>query len=132
VTIATMRAIAGDYARNTIRRRLQGGRAPGDPPVETSVVCALDRLRDTGTRLVLAFSGDEGLHAELEAYGVLARLEQWPTVELALLPGRDHTLRPMIVQRAVHELLDRQLAIELAGTGLAVGGAGSATRDRKA
>jgi alpha-beta hydrolase superfamily lysophospholipase len=132
VTIARMRAIASDYARNTIRRQLRVRRTPDDPPVKTSIHLALDRLRDTGTRLVLAFSEDEALHAELEADGVLAGLERWPTVELELLPARDHTLRPVVAQRAVHDLLDRQLAIELARTGVAVGGAGSTTRERKA
>jgi hypothetical protein len=81
---------------------------------------------------VLAFCEDDALHAELEADGILARLERWPTVELELLPSRDHTLRPVVAQRAVHDLLDRQLAIELARTGVAVGGAGGTIREREA
>jgi alpha-beta hydrolase superfamily lysophospholipase len=132
VTMARMRAIVGDYARDTIRRWLRVRRTPDDPPVTTSIHLALDRLRDTRTRLVLAFSEDDALHAELEAEGVLARLERWPTVELALLPARDHTLRPVVAQRAVLDLLDRQLAIELARTGVAVGESGSTTREHKA
>jgi hypothetical protein len=132
VTMAQMREIAGDYARNTIRRWLRVRRAPDDQPVETRIRRALDRLRDTRTRLVLAFSADDPLHAELEADGVLSRLEQWPTVDVELLPTRDHTLRPVVAQRALHDLFDRQLAIELARTGIAVGGAGSTTRERKA
>jgi alpha-beta hydrolase superfamily lysophospholipase len=132
VTTERMRALAGDYARNTIRRHLLARRAPDDLPVETSILRALGRLRDTGTRLVLAFSGDDPLHHELEAEGILARLEQWPTVELELLPTRDHTLRPVVAQRAVHDLLDRQLAIELARTGLVAHEAASTTLDREA
>ncbi|HEV7885693.1 MAG TPA: alpha/beta fold hydrolase, partial [Solirubrobacteraceae bacterium] len=132
VTIARMRAIAGDYARHTIRRRLRVRRTPAGPPVTTSIHLALDRLRDTGTRLVLAFSEDDALHADLEADGILARLDRWPTVELERLPARDHTLRPIVAQRAVHDLLDRHLAIELTRTGVAVGGAGTTTRERKA
>jgi hypothetical protein len=132
VTMARMRAIATDYARHTIRRRLHARRTPGGPPVKTSIHRALDRLRDTETRLVLAFSGDEALHAELEADGVLGRLERWPTVELELLPARDHTLRPVVAQRAVLDLLDRQLAIELARTGVAVAGSAGTTHGREA
>jgi alpha-beta hydrolase superfamily lysophospholipase len=132
VALARMRAIAGDYARDSIRRGLRARRTPDEPPVTTSIHHALDRLRDTGTRLVLAFSADDALHDELEAEGILARVKQWPTVDLELLPARDHTLRPVVAQRAVHELLDRQLAIERARTGVAVGGAGGTTRERKA
>jgi alpha-beta hydrolase superfamily lysophospholipase len=120
VTIARMRAIAGDYARSTIRRWLQARHPAGDPPVQTRIHRALDRLRDTETRLVLAFTDDDPLHGDLEADGILARLEQWSTVELELLPTRDHTLRPAVAQRALHDLLDRRLAIELARTGFAV------------
>jgi alpha-beta hydrolase superfamily lysophospholipase len=132
VTVGRMRAIASDYARHTIRRRLRARRTPADPPVTTSIHHALDRLRDTGTRLVLAFCEDDALHAELVADGTVARLERWPTVELERLPARDHTLRPVVAQRAVLDLLDRQLAIELARTGVAVGGTGGTPRARKA
>jgi len=117
VGITRMRAIAGAYARAASRRWLRTACALDDAPVETSIDRGLDRLRDTQTRLVLGFSGDEVLHAELEEEGILARLEQWPNVELESLPASDHTLRPIIAQRAVHELFDRQLASELARAG---------------
>jgi alpha-beta hydrolase superfamily lysophospholipase len=126
VPMARMRAIAGDYARNTLRRRLRVGRTSDDPPVTTSIQLALDRLGDMGKRLVLAFSEDEPLHAELEADGVLAQQERWPAVELERLPGRDHTLRPVVAQRAVLDLLDRHLTIERARTGVAVAGSADA------
>jgi len=113
VKFARMRSITGTYLRGTIHRRRRAGGASGGAAVQTSI----DRLRDIDTRLALAFSGDEALHAELAEAGILSRLEQWPNVELASLPGRDHTLRPINAQRAVHELLDRQLASELARTG---------------
>lgn len=113
VTIARMLAIAGTYLRGRIGRRRQAGGSPEDAALEAS----LDRLRDTDTRLVLAFSADEALHTELDKGGILGRLEQWPNVELASLPARDHTLRPIVAQRAIHELLDRQLASELARSG---------------
>jgi alpha-beta hydrolase superfamily lysophospholipase len=117
VTVARMRAIARAYAQDIVRRRRQAGRTPDDSPVETNIERGLDRLRDAGTTLALAFSGDEALHIELLEDGVLARLGRWPNVELASLPGRDHTLRPIVAQRAVHAFLDRQLACELARAG---------------
>ena len=69
----------------------------------------LDRLRDTDTRLVLAFAGDEPINDELETDGVLARLDRWPNIDIADLPGADHTLRPIAAQRAFHQLVDREL-----------------------
>jgi hypothetical protein len=51
---------------------------------------------------------------------VIARLEQWPNVELESLPGRDHTLRPINAQRAGHDFLDRQLASEIVHSRVAV------------
>jgi dienelactone hydrolase len=69
----------------------------------------LDRSRDKGSRVVLAFSGDEPVHDELEADGILARLDRWPNVVVSDLPERDHTLRPIQAQLAGHELLDREL-----------------------
>jgi alpha-beta hydrolase superfamily lysophospholipase len=132
VTVGRMRAIASDYARHTIRRRLRARRSPAAAPVTTRIQLAFDRLRDTGTRLLLAFSEDDPLHAELEADGTVARLERWPPVELERLPARDHTLRPVVAQRAVLDLLDRQLATEIARTGVAVDGSGRTTRERKA
>ena len=83
---------------------------------EDQVAATLDRLRDAGTRVVMAFSDDEPLHAELEAHGLMKRLDSWPNLTTARLPARDHTLRPIVAQRAVHELLDRALADELART----------------
>ena len=78
---------------------------------------ALDRLRDAGTRIVMAFTEDDDLHAELARTGVLARLPRWPNVTLERLPGQDHTLRPLVVQQAFHDLLDRELERELERAG---------------
>ncbi|MEA2144228.1 MAG: hypothetical protein QOI64_2658 [Solirubrobacteraceae bacterium] len=105
VTAAQMRAVARAYAHTTLVRHA---------PVKTGVERDLDRLRDAATRLVLAFTGDEALHAELQEEGILARLDRWPNVALERLPARDHTLRPIVAQRAVRDLLDRQLALEIA------------------
>ncbi len=74
---------------------------------------ALDRLRDTGKHLLFVFSENEPLHEELEREGRLRQHDRWPNLELAVVPGRDHTLRPLSSQKRVHELLDRALDREL-------------------
>jgi hypothetical protein len=74
---------------------------------------ALDRLRVMGKRLVFAFSENEPLHEELERQGRLSHGERWPNIELDLLPGHDHTLRPANSQRCAHDVLDRALKLEL-------------------
>jgi hypothetical protein len=61
----------------------------------------------------MAFSTDEPLYLELERGGFLAKAHRWPTLRLERLPGRDHTLRPIVAQRAAHALLDRELQREL-------------------
>ncbi len=98
--------------------------------METSIDRGLDRLRHRRARLVLAFSADEPLHAELEQGGVLAWLDELPNVGREHLPARDHTLRPIIAQRAVHELLDRHLASEMVAAGYGGGALGLTLRDQ--
>jgi hypothetical protein len=61
----------------------------------------------------MAFSDEEPVHAELERDGILAHLDRWPNLEMGVLPARDHTLRPIVAQVAVHELLDQELTREL-------------------
>ncbi len=97
---------AGRLARRQVNR-LAGRR--GAPGAEFSLDSDLDRMRDSGTRLVLAFSEGEPLHTELEAKGVLDRLDRWPNLELGSLPGSDHTLRPAAAQIAARELIDSEV-----------------------
>jgi hypothetical protein len=67
----------------------------------------LDRLRDTGTRTLLAFSGEEPLHEELERDG---RLTDRPGVRLEIITSiPEHTLRPLALQARTHALLDEAL-----------------------
>ena len=87
---------------------------------EDQVAATLDRLRETDTRVILAFSADEPLQAELADHGLLRRAASWPNLTLATLPARDHTLRPIVAQRGAHELLDRSLEEELARTDVPV------------
>jgi hypothetical protein len=88
-------------------------RGSGPDAVTASVEGILDRLRDRNIRVVMAFSDEEPVHAELERDGILRQLHRWPNLELGRLPARDHTLRPIVAQVAVHELLDQELAREL-------------------
>jgi hypothetical protein len=74
---------------------------------------ALDRLGASGKQLAFLFSEDEPLHEELERQGRLSHKERWPNLELDLLPGRDHTLRPVHSQLRAHDALDRALQREL-------------------
>lgn len=101
------RAVRVGLAAMTRHLRL-GGRASA-----ASAEAALDRLRNKGTSVVLAFSDDEVLGTELQESGLLTRLSQWPNTSYIRLPGRDHTLRPIVAQRALHALLDDVLEREL-------------------
>lgn len=73
----------------------------------------LDRIRDAGTRLRIAFSDGEPLTDELAELGFEAALPRWPNLSLVELPGSDHTLRPYGAQRALAELLDAELELAL-------------------
>jgi dienelactone hydrolase len=70
------------------------------------LLAGLDRR---GTRVVLAFSDEEPLGAHLEDEGLPARFRRWPRAAFVRLPGRDHTVRPIVAQAAVHALLDEVL-----------------------
>jgi hypothetical protein len=111
------RALLAGLGRSVARlgRRLARRR-----PAESSLEAALDRLRDDGTTLVMAFSEGESLHEDLVANGTLAQIGRWPNIELMELPGDDHTLRPIPAQIGAHELLDRELerALERSHAGL--------------
>ena len=89
-------------------RTLLGRREPAAPWMD-ELLGRLDRISAAGTRLVLAFSGDEPQQDELAAVGVLERAATWPNLVLLDLPGHDHTLRPISAQRAFHALVDSEL-----------------------
>jgi alpha/beta superfamily hydrolase len=118
VPAAQMRRTAGAVARRARRalirlpQRLIGRGARAVDPVNSSSAI-LDRLSAAGTTVVMAFSTDEPLYLELERDGFLAKAHRWTTLRLERLPGRDHTLRPIVAQRAAHALLDRELDREL-------------------
>lgn len=103
------RAAAAEAPRAALRyaSRLRGAKQR-DPWTER-LEQKLDALRDARTRLVLAFSGDEPMYAELKAERVLDQLGRWPNVVLTDLPGDDHTLRPVAAQAAFHRFVDAEL-----------------------
>lgn len=76
---------------------------------------ALDRLCERDQRVVLVFcSLGEQLRDELARQRRLPPADRWPNMELELIPGYDHMLRPRAMQRDAHEILDRVLERELA------------------
>jgi glycosyl transferase family 2/serine aminopeptidase S33 family len=85
----------------------------------TAVDELLDGLRDRGLAALIVFTGRESLAEEFEREGRPQRMERWPNVAIERVPGRDglHTLKPIWLQRRVHELLDEGLERELAGGG---------------
>jgi hypothetical protein len=76
----------------------------------------LDRLRDSGTPVLLLFTGKEPLRREMHERGRLAELDRWPNLELAIrgTSADTHTLVPIWLQQQVHELIDKKLRDEIA------------------
>jgi pimeloyl-ACP methyl ester carboxylesterase len=77
---------------------------------------AFDALRDRGTSALLVFAGDEPLHADFVRARRIERLGRWPNLAFEHVPvsADTHTLRPVWLQRQVHELVDLALERELA------------------
>ena len=70
----------------------------------------LDRVHDAAARFHFLFSADEPLLQELRDSGRLTEMTAWPNVTVSHVPVRDHTLRPLWSQEAVHTELDRMVA----------------------
>lgn len=116
VRLSRIRAIAVAALREGVGLRAASGTSAtrnGVPSPEMSPRRIVDRLAARGTTVVLAFSDDEALHDELARDGFLDHAARLATVHLEALPGRDHTLRPIVAQQAVHALLDRALRADL-------------------
>lgn len=97
-------------ARAAVRSALGAGDGPRTRrKVADAIEALLGQIHGIGSRIVIAFSANEPLRAELEAAGIIARRGAWPNVQFVDLPGSDHTVRPAAAQRAVHDLLDREL-----------------------
>ncbi len=74
----------------------------------------LDGLRERDVELLLQFSRDEPLLADLTRDGLMAALGRWPNLRVELIPGNDHTFRTAALQRHVHNRLDEALERSLA------------------
>jgi alpha-beta hydrolase superfamily lysophospholipase len=98
----------------SLTRWLAGSRA--DTPaasVAPAIERAFDELRDARKRAIFLFCDGEPLRDELYENALLPPPDRWPNVELEVLPGGDHTLRPLWTHEQVHAAVDRALAGEL-------------------
>jgi pimeloyl-ACP methyl ester carboxylesterase len=92
------------------RRRLRHAVAP--PPVDV-IESLFDQLAAGGTNVLMLFGENEALPVELEEAGYLARLDRWPNVEIRMIPGGDHAMRPLGMQAEARAALDGALEAEL-------------------
>jgi hypothetical protein len=99
-------------AMRTLPTRVLRGRRAGGYELEH----ALDRLTAARTELLGVFTAKEPLAEELERNGDLARMRSHPNVLIEQLPGplTSHTLEPLPLQKAVHQILDQALDRQLA------------------
>lgn len=72
-------------------------------------ITLLDGLAARGVELLLQFSSDEPLLADLERDGLTGELGRWPNLRVERIPGEDHTFRTRALQRHVHAELDLAL-----------------------
>jgi hypothetical protein len=85
---------------------LRIARAAGLRPAPETIEGSLAQLDDRGVRVVLAFSDEEPLCWFLEDRRIPAMFGQWTRATYVRLPGRDHTVRPIVAQSAAQALLD--------------------------
>lgn len=97
------------WAAASPRRLLAANERRGRWRAADEVERALNSLSAAGKSLLLLFSGNEPLYEELVADGYIAQLSRWQNVTLELVPGTDHTLRPLFSQSKAHAALDRHL-----------------------
>ena len=103
-----LRSLSAMLVRRSVAalRRLWSRR---EPTYDELVEADLERAAAAGTRLLLAFSGDEGLHRELVRSGIAAKILATDGFTITELPGRDHTLRPASSQAVLRDLVLDQL-----------------------
>jgi hypothetical protein len=116
------RLLRGEVPMSEVRSVARGAlammRRPGSLASSRRTQCerldhALDDLESSGTRLLLAFGGNEPLFDELEREGRIDEMSGRPGIEMAIMPGSDHTVRPLATQRYLASLLDDALSTEL-------------------
>ena len=94
-----------DGLRRRAARVLPGANGRRDESVE-GLLAGLDRR---GAQVALAFSGQEPLGDHFDDQQLPARFRRWPNAAYVRLPGRDHTVRPVVAQAAVQTLIDEVL-----------------------
>jgi hypothetical protein len=95
-------------------RRLGRRRSNAAGPLTDRVNDVMGQMQVSPLRSVFFFSAAEPLDEELRNTGWLPRIEGWPNMTVARVAVRDHTLRPLMAQRAAHAALDRAVEAELA------------------
>ncbi|HUB73651.1 MAG TPA: hypothetical protein VL979_06415 [Solirubrobacteraceae bacterium] len=111
--VAQLVRALGPGALDALRRalaRLRSRAGGGGEQLEL----ALRRMHAGRKRVLFAFSGDEPLYEQMRSDGALARIREWPNVQLARLAGSDHTLRPPAARRDAARVLGQALERELA------------------
>jgi pimeloyl-ACP methyl ester carboxylesterase len=99
--------------RKSIGRKLRGGNGRQARPEDwqARLEAELASLDERGTRVVLAFSKEQGLADELKRTGFVPKMEAMPNLTYTTLPGNDHTLRPIFAQRGLRDLLEAELEL---------------------
>lgn len=115
--------LCGSLVRDTLRPLGRGANPQEVQRARDALARRLDRgfdvLRDRGQHAMLLFSADEPLAEQFAREGRFATPERWPNVVMPADPllregtSENHTLRPLWLQRAVHEHLDQALEGEL-------------------
>ncbi|HEX4752883.1 MAG TPA: hypothetical protein VH268_08285 [Solirubrobacterales bacterium] len=95
--------------RRIFRSPREGRQPSGEGDRIGLVEAGLNDLRERGTPIVLAFSGDEVMKEDLDEAGFADRADQWPQLRLMDLPGSDHTLRSPSAQAAVHSIFATEI-----------------------
>ncbi len=98
--------VIGRAARSALRRLIQRPRHVGGEPRATSIERCFEDIERAGQRVTLAFSAEEPAYDELVRIGAVDRLVSMPGVDLRTLPGRDHTLRPLVAQYEALAVID--------------------------
>lgn len=89
-----------------------------DPTARTlqQIAASFDALQERDRRAFFIFCDGEPLCEELEEAALLRDGTRWPGIELEVVPGRDHTLRPLWMQESVRTAVDRAVRSELTRT----------------
>ncbi len=90
--------------------RLRGATSPGSREAADGFDVT-DVLARRATGIVLVLADDEPLEEELVRRGMFEGLISHPALRFVRIPVADHTLRPLVAQRRLHELLDEAMGL---------------------